>query len=341
MVSEAAIPARLERPRLRRRTEHRLVAGVAGGIADSLNAPVAFIRFLVAVATIWSPWVIAAYAGAALLVPARDRNRPDWDNLVGAGRVGLVFTAPWLAFPSQIVVNEPMGGSPGWYVASLGAFAVAAAVLFSADYRRGRGRSREEARATVLAALPLAASGLLLVAGLALLPDVRWERFVPLAAVAGGVALLVARRREYVAPALLALAAAAVVVASGARLEGGVGDLRLKPGDPRGEPIVVRRAAGDVELDLRRVRNSAAPVEVEASVGIGTLEVTVPRWAYVEVDAGVGRGEINAVARRGGSRQQGFDQRVQSFDPGRPGGARIRIDADVGSGAIYVWRFAG
>jgi phage shock protein PspC (stress-responsive transcriptional regulator) len=35
------------RVRLRRRTEHRLVSGVAGGIADRLNAPVGFVRVFV------------------------------------------------------------------------------------------------------------------------------------------------------------------------------------------------------------------------------------------------------------------------------------------------------
>jgi phage shock protein PspC (stress-responsive transcriptional regulator) len=339
MVSQVAIPARAARARLRRRTEHRLLAGVAGGIADWLNAPVGFVRFFIALAAAWSPWLFAAYAGAALLLPARDRNRPDWDNLVGAGRLGLVIAGPWLALP-HVYINEPIGGSAGWAIASYALLGAAAAVMLSADYRRGRPRSREEARTTVLASLPVAACVLVLVAGMELLPDVRWERFVPPCAIAGGVALLVARRRECVAPALLALAAAVVVVASGARLDGGVGNVTVKPADPRGEPIVVRRAVGDVELDLRRVRNSTEPVEVVASVGMGDLEITVPQWAHVYVDAGVGRGEVGTLLR-GEWRRQGFDQRSAGFSPGRPGGARIRIVAEVGSGAIDMSRFAG
>jgi phage shock protein PspC (stress-responsive transcriptional regulator) len=338
MVSEVALPARVERARLRRRTEHRLLAGLAGGVADWLNAPVAFIRFFLAVAAFFSPWVVGAYAAGALLLPARDRNRPDWDNLVGAGRVGLVFAARWLAIPSTIFVDESFGGSPGWYIASFGTLAVGAAVMLSADYRRGHPYRRAEARATVLASLPVAACALLLVAGMALLPDVRWERFVPLGAIAGGVALLVARRREYVAPALLALAAAVVVVASGARLDGGIGDATLKPADPRGEPIVVRRAAGDVKLDLRRVRNSAAVV-VEASVGLGDLEVTVPAGAFVYFDTRVGRGDLDTLPLEPG--RQGFDQSAAGFHRGRPGGVRIRLDAEVGAGNIAIDRFAG
>jgi phage shock protein PspC (stress-responsive transcriptional regulator) len=338
MVSQVAIPARVDRARLRRRTEHRLLAGVAGGIADWLNAPVAFIRCFLVLAAIGSPWTLAAYAGAALLLPARDRNRPDWDNLVGAGRLGLVFAGPWLALP-HVAINEPIGGSAGWAIASYALLGAAAAVMLSADYRRGRPRSREEARATVLASLPVAACALLLVAGMELLPDVRWERFVPVGTIAGGVALFVARRREYVAPALLALAFATVVVVSGARLDGGLGDVSLKPADPGGDPIVVRRAAGDVDLDLRRVRNSTTPVVVEASVGLGDLEVTVPRWAHVYVDAGVGRGEIGSLLRE--PWRQGFDQHTAGFSPGRPGGVRIRVVAEVGTGSIYIERFDG
>jgi phage shock protein PspC (stress-responsive transcriptional regulator) len=77
MVSEASIPRRLERPRLRRRAEHRLAAGVAGGIADSLNAPVAFVRVVLGFAIAWVPWTAWAYAAAALVLPAGGRSRPS------------------------------------------------------------------------------------------------------------------------------------------------------------------------------------------------------------------------------------------------------------------------
>jgi phage shock protein PspC (stress-responsive transcriptional regulator) len=340
MVSRAAVP---ERARLRRRTEHRLLAGVAGGIADRLNAPVAFVRFFVFLACTWAPWALAVYAGAALLIPAGGRSRPDWDNLVGLGRLGLVFAGPWLAAPS-LDIGEALGGSVSWWIASWGLLAGGAAVMLSADYRRGRGRTREEARATVLAALPVAGCVVLLAAGMVLLPDVRWEHAVPLAALSGGLALLVVGRREYVGPALLALAAAAVFVASDARLDGGVGNMRVVPADPSGEPIVVHRAVGDVDIDLGALRRDAGTVEIEATVGVGDLDVHLPPGTQVVLDAAVGRGSIEAWGLTRDAMVQGFDRRLIGVDRivgGRPRGATVRIAADVGLGSVRISQDSG
>jgi phage shock protein PspC (stress-responsive transcriptional regulator) len=165
MVSQATISRRLERPRLHRRTEHRLVAGVAGGIADSLNAPVAFVRVVIALAAVVAPWTVWGYAGAALLIPAAERNRPDWDNLIAAGRLALLWGVPWLLLPDGLAINEPFAGSPGLYIALYGLLTAGTVALLSADYRRGRPRSPGEARSTVLAALPVAACAVLLCAG--------------------------------------------------------------------------------------------------------------------------------------------------------------------------------
>jgi phage shock protein PspC (stress-responsive transcriptional regulator) len=339
MVSQATVSRRLERPRLRRRTEHRLVAGVAGGIADSLNAPVAFVRVIVALAAIVAPWTVWGYAGAALLLPAADRNRPDWDNLIAAGRLTLLWL-PGLLLPGELFINEPFEGSPGLYTALYGLLAAGAVALLSADYRRGRPRSPGEARSTVLAALPVAACAVLLCAGMLLAHDVRWERYVPLAVAVGGAAMLAApRRRELAVPAMLALGVAAVTLASGARLEGGLGDARMTPAGAAGEPVVARRAVGDLTVDLRRLRNSAEPVSLVASVGIGDLSVAVPNNARVRVEARVGLGSFEGFGPDA-SRVQGFDTRVvrtyRRFRRDRPAGVPVRVVADVGVGNIEV-----
>jgi phage shock protein PspC (stress-responsive transcriptional regulator) len=342
MVSEPAIAAPVARPRLRRRAHHRLVAGVAGGLADRLNAPVAFVRFMFGVAAWLMPWAIFAYAAAALLVPAAGRNRPDWDNLIGAARVGLLFAVPWLVAPRYLVFDDLMGPTGAW-IAVYALLAAGAAVLLSIDYVRGRPRTPAEARTTVLAALPVAAVAALLVAGVVLVPDVRWERVVPLAAVAGGAALILAGRREFVAPAVLALGAAAVVVASGARLEGGVGDVRLAPARA-GEPIVAKRAVGDIEIDLRGLRRSEGPILVEARAGYGDVSVRIPKRAAVEIDARGGQGRIDSTSvqtrKVEGYRhdRQGYGLDLELAEPGRPGAPLMRVVAQVGTGDIDIYR---
>jgi phage shock protein PspC (stress-responsive transcriptional regulator) len=339
MVSQATISRRLERPRLRRRTEHRLVGGVAGGIADSLNAPVAFVRAVVAFAALVAPWKVWGYAGAALLIPAAERNRPDWDNLIAAGRLALLWGVPWLLLPDGLVINEPFAGSPGLYIALFGLLAAGAVALLSADYRRGRPRLLGEARSTVLAALPVAAWAVLLCAGMLLGDDVRWERYVPLAVAVGGAAMLAAPgRRELAVPAMLALGVAALILGSGARLEGGLGDVRMTPAEATGEPVVARRAVGDLTVDLRR-RSSTEPVSLVASVGIGDLHVAVPNNSNVTVDARVGLGGFSGF-EPGASLAQGFDRRVvrtyRRFRRDRPAGVPVRVVADVGVGNIEI-----
>src|ERR671922_2450489 len=161
-----------------------------------------------------------------------------------------------------------------------------------------------------------------------LVHDVRWERYVPLAVATGGLAMLAApRRRELAVPAMLALGIAALILASGARLEGGLGDERMTPAEATGEPVVARRAVGDLTVDLRGLRSGAEPVSLLASVGIGDLRVAVPNNARVIVEARVGLGGVEGFGP-GYSRVQGFDARVvrtyRRFRRDRPAGVPVR-----------------
>jgi phage shock protein PspC (stress-responsive transcriptional regulator) len=330
--------------RLRRRTENRLVAGVAGGVADRLNASVGFVRvFLVIGAMASLPFVLGLYTLAALLIPPRGSNRPDWDNVICLGRTGLVVVVPILGLWPGTVINEPLNGPLGWWIAQYGVLVAGAAALLGADYRRDRTRTRAEARGIVLAALPVAISLLALGALMLVAPDVRWERFVPLAAIVGAAALLLAGSRGFrtgfLAPAMLAAAAAGVVVGSGARLEGGVGDRSVAPRAGAGEPVVVRRAIGDVRLDLRRITRGGRDASVDASVGLGTIHVVVPSRVRLELDTSVGRGRIAPYIGLGLDELQGFDQHlVSNVRPRRAEGAlpTIRLRARVGVGEIQV-----
>ena len=332
------------RARLRRRTEHRLVAGVAGGIADRLNASVGFVRVFLVIASIWAlPWFLAAYAAGALLIPPRGSDRPDWDNLIGLTRLGVLFGVPALGATAGVVLNEPFHGPLGWWIAYYGMLVAGGAALLSADYRRGRPRTREEARAVVLAAAPVGISLLALAAAMLLAPDVRWERFASIAAVVGAASVMVAARRRspgpFVAPAVLALALAGALLAGDARLQGGLGAKQVSPEATAGEPIVARRAIGNLTLDLSRVARGGRDATVRASVGVGTLRISLPQRARVELDARVGKGRIDPYVFAGLDARQGFDQHVRrSGKPERSGSAlpTIRVRADVGLGVLDV-----
>ena len=328
--------------RLRRRTEQRLIAGVAGGIADRLNASPGFVRaFLAIAATFGSPWVIAAYAAAALLIPPRGSDRPGWDNLIGLTRLGVIFVVPSLG--ASIVINEPLRGPAGWWIADYGLLVAGAVALLSADYRRERPRTRDEARAVVLSAAPVAACCAALGAGLLLAPDVRWERYLPIASLAGAAAVIVGTRRSSgsaaLAPAMLALGVVGLALAADARLQGGVGDQRLRPAPADGKPVVARRSIGDLSLDLTRVTHGGRDAIVDASVGMGTLKISVPRRTRLELDAGVGKGRIDPYIINDMDTRQGFDQRVRSTaKPSGTGSAlpTLRLRARVGIGEIEV-----
>jgi hypothetical protein len=98
---------------------------------------------------------------------------------------------------------------------------------------------------------------------------------------------------------------------------------------------------GDLFLDLRHLRHAASATTVEASVGVGTLHVTLPRGARVELDARVGEGRIDPWAVSDVSAVQGFDQRMRRnltrAERARPT-APIRLKADVGIGSIDIER---
>jgi phage shock protein PspC (stress-responsive transcriptional regulator) len=332
----------VNRARLRRRTEHRLVAGVAGGVADTLNAPVAFVRVFFFLVVSFTPWALWAYAAAAAAIPPRGHDRPGWDNLVGLGRFGLVYGVPALALTGLGAINEPFRGSPGLWIAFYGLVAAGGAALLGADYWRGRPRTEAESRTAVLATLPVALSTAALAAAIALIPSVRWERLVPVVVIAGAVALLVAARRgdsrPFVAPAVLALMVAALVAGSDMRLDGGVGNTRV---EPTGDRVVVRRAIGDVTLDLDHAVRRGRRVEVDATVGLGTLDVDVPPASPIELDARVAKGRMDDFALRLHSdHAHGFDRRLGGRYAAR-GGRRlppVQLRATVGLGEISFRR---
>jgi phage shock protein PspC (stress-responsive transcriptional regulator) len=332
------------RVRLRRRNEHRLVAGVAGGIADRLNAPVGFVRVVLGFAIVLVPWAELAYGAATLAIPARGSDRPGWDGVIGVARLAVVVTVPVLALAGGINVSEPFDGPLGWWLAYLGLLVAGATALLAADYLREHPRTPAETRGAVLAAVPAGAFATVFAAGVVLAPDVRWERVAPGIALVGAASLLLAARRgraaPFVAPAMLSVAIVALVLAADMRLQGGVGDEDITPA-PADGPVVARRAVGDLHLNLRRVTRGGRDATVDASVGVGSITVALPDRVRLVVDASVAKGQLDPFALIDGASTQGFDRRLTaSAHPQRrgraPGLPTIRLSAHVGLGRIEL-----
>ena len=298
-----------------------MLAGVAGGLADWLNAPVWFVRVVLFLLASQSIIALAVYAGAALLIPARGHNRPSWDNLIGAARVGLIFIFPEAVFGRSIDLTALFDEAPSVWIPVVALQLIGLAVLVSADYVRGRARTDAESRAVVLAAAPVVCFAVVLAGAVVLFPDPRWERLVPAGVLLAGAALLVATltggARAFVAPAVVAVVLGASVTAAGTRLEGGVGDASFTTTDATDGSLVVRRAVGDVTVDLRRL-DTRRPVTVVASVGMGELRLGVPNAARLTLDAHVGSGSIDAgIVNRKFLDSRGLDASVRLSGPSR------------------------
>ena len=196
----------------------------------------------------------------------------------------------------------------------------------------------------MLAAAPVCCFAAALVAAVVLFPEPRWDRYLPVGVLVAGAALLAGawtgRARPFVAPAVVAAALAAALVASNVRLEGGIGDARFTKAAAADGSLVVRRAYGDVTVDLRHLR-SDRPVALVASVGMGDLRVAVPKEARLRVDAHVGQGWIHSsLVNRGSDNSRGVGRTVaQTYPAPRAGdlpGPRVHVTADVGVGTISV-----
>ena len=339
MTALAPAPAHVDAPQAAAPVRW-IAGGLAAELAVRLRASVELIRLLLVVAFFLQPATWTAYAIAAVLIPRGGRRLPSWSGLVATGRVGLLVLLPQALSAGGLSVDEP--GGPGNWI-PLGALAAAGALVLlasapSSDVDEARCRTQALGMVTVAG---LAAA---LLGGMALAPGVRWDHVAAAAVAALGAILALTAGRSAVAraavvPAAVLAVATLLTVASGARLQGGVGDQWLVPGRLTGDTLVVRRAAGDVVLDLRRVWTPSGALTVRATVGAGDLRIILPRHAHAEASLHTGRGTVSAAD----DRVRGLDVSIAAAGDPPPGAGRgkrirVRIVAGVGIGELRVDR---
>jgi len=287
---------------LHRSTGRRLVAGVAGGIADRFDVDVTIVRvaFVVA-ACFWGLGVVVYLAMWALVPPDHGGGtHPDGTGPADApeGPAG----PPWLTYVLLtgalfigLVVSSAWWGGPRW---GGGLGLVWLVVLFG----------------VVVAALRRPT------------PVPSFRRF-----------LLVATLVLVSVVILLIAAFFGAVATTGVPLTGGIGDRVVQPTAVAQLQPVYRLAGGTMTIDLTHVTFGPGPRTVVASVGVGRLVVEVPPGAVVDVNAHSAIGSVTygstgpvAVPTPSGP----------ATAPRGPSGPRLTVDAQVGIGQVELDRGA-
>jgi len=200
--------------------------------------------------------------------------------------------------------------------------------------------------------LALVALAIVAVAGLAaashatLWPhgDVAWVLLL----VAGGVLLWTqrrkdGRRRRWVRGLLITLAVlvalvlavgAVVASVSGVHVSRGVGDRNFQIASYSGLSRDYKLGVGSLRLDLSAVRLPPGDTPLDANVGIGNVQITVPRDATVVADASARLGEVDVFDRSDSGSHTSIATTRVAGDASR----RLVIHAHVGTGRVEIRR---
>jgi phage shock protein PspC (stress-responsive transcriptional regulator) len=120
--------------------------------------------------------------------------------------------------------------------------------------------------------------------------------------------------------------------------DAGTGERRVVVDTPSELTDTHELFAGELTVDLRDATLSGAgATSVAAAVGIGELNVIVPRDANVDVDARVKAGSIAGNVAPSPD-DAGIDLHETFSDDGREGGPDLRLDLQVGIGEVEVNR---
>lgn len=284
--------------KLHRSRENRWIAGVSGGLADYFGLHAAIYRVLFVALAFAGGTGILLYIAAALVIPAEGRDESILSENLRRhrDRPWLVIALALLALALIFALSDP---GPG-FAFGPGGFVlllfVAGCVWVWSRAARRDARRRE-------------ASGR---------GSIRWR----LAAVAGAVAVL--------------LTGAAGVAVAAANVNGGMGERVERPISVSEVEREYRLGFGQIELDLRDLELPSGETRVEASVGVGEIDITLPSDVAVAVTADARWGEVDILGRE----TDGRHSRDRYVDPGfDEASRRLVVEAEIrGPGEISVRR---
>jgi phage shock protein PspC (stress-responsive transcriptional regulator) len=349
--------------RLTRRTDDKMVAGVASGLGHYFRVdPVVFRIGFVVTAFVGGAGLLA-YILAWLLIPEAGTNRSEAERVFQGEREFRGRT--WLGIALLLLGVTLLVGQVGWWDPGLiWGFALIAVgvILFKQDANRPPPTeppppAAETAAApikkptteepVVVAERPRSALGWL-TAGTALiavglasvlvevdLVSLEVGQFFGIALAVLGAGLVVGawwgRARLLIIAGLLL--APVTVAASAVRVpvEGGVGERLYVPRSATEVRDEYRLGAGEMVIDFTRTDFSGQPLDVEATVVAGRLEVIVPSDVTVDVNGRIGVGEMSLFGRRQNGAELEDDRVVQ----GSQGSLNLDLETSFGEIEVY------
>jgi phage shock protein PspC (stress-responsive transcriptional regulator) len=354
------------RRRLSRRVDHRMVAGVAGGLADATETDAVWWRLAFVVLTVAGGLGVLTYLLLWWLIPRADLPRS----------AGQRFSARFLPdAPSWIGVGLLMAGAV-LLSAQLGLWTPSVAWAFLLIgigivlYRREAERTGREQPAAAawqpMSTEPWSPStqtevirppkprreralvgwlsfGLALVVG-----GVMWALHdagsadlslaqilgAPLAVLGAGLLLVsfVGRGRWTILPALLLVPPALVASLIHVPLDGVWADRTLTPHTAAGIGTSFEQSGNRLVFDFTKLEPGEHPSPITANMGIGEVLVIVPKGMPLTIHSEVGAGSLRPL---GGSELGGLGventSRVEGADP-----LVMDVQIDIGSFELYV-----
>jgi len=362
------------RGRIVRPTDHRLIAGVASGIADRLGIGPTWIRLAFVGLSIGAGSGLFLYRALWWLLPREDMPRSGSEEFVRAfphapawaGRIVLIVGIGVLAM--QIAPSDREGFSLALVLGvGLVAFGVA---LFRSDLTRTGEptagaeppvapeptdaapisaiapapervrRPRERSRLGVLAAgsAMIAVSVAVLLDGLGAI-TLEVGRFPALALIVVGTGLLVGawwgRARGAIVLGVLILPVALVLSLIHLPFGTEIASRSVSPRRSDPFPASQQLLAGGLSVNLTRVDLTGSNRVLRIEMGAGAVHVTVPDEVTVHLVAHVGMGGLNVM---GYTDLYGVDLARDVTLPGSPGGGVLTIQVDQGIGSVDLYR---
>jgi phage shock protein PspC (stress-responsive transcriptional regulator) len=248
-------------------------------------------------------WVVVLAVGAGILLSERRRTQPSpLPPAPPAGDATAPDAARDVPVPPAPPPESMQTRGPSPFLLALGGLVVAGGIL-----------------------------GLLAAAGV----DVPWAITLGAAAVAVGVGVVVGavNRRRVGALAMLGILLALAAIVAGTihlHLDDGVGDRTYSPTSTPDLRRDYRLGLGTLSLDLSNLAVEPGLTRIQAHVGVGDLDVVVPRGVRVHVLSHADWGALKVLGRE----DDGHDVDSVVGNPNAP----LELDLHVGAGQIEVTR---